>query len=43
MDMSMDGSPIIDTTPVEGLYLNCRLVLRRLQGDAGLRAGASPT
>ena len=36
MDMSMDGSPIIDTTPIEGLYLNCRLVLRRLQGDAGL-------
>ena len=23
MDMSMDGSPIIDKTPVEGLYLNC--------------------
>jgi len=23
MDMSMDGSPIIDTTPVRGLYLNC--------------------
>ena len=22
MDMSMDGSPIIDTTSVEGLYLN---------------------
>jgi sarcosine oxidase subunit beta len=22
MDMSMDGSPIIDTTPVEGLFLN---------------------
>ncbi|RTL71685.1 MAG: sarcosine oxidase subunit beta family protein [Hyphomicrobiales bacterium] len=22
MDMSMDGSPIIDTTPVKGLYLN---------------------
>ena len=22
MDMSMDGSPIIDKTPVEGLYLN---------------------
>jgi sarcosine oxidase subunit beta len=22
MDMSMDGSPIIDTTPVQGLYLN---------------------
>ena len=22
MDMSMDGSPIIDRTPVEGLYLN---------------------
>ena len=35
MDMSMDGSPIIDRTPVDGLYLNCRLVLRRLQGDAG--------
>ena len=23
MDMSMDGSPIIDLTPVAGLYLNC--------------------
>src|SRR4051812_7054481 len=23
MDMSMDGSPIIDHTPVDGLYLNC--------------------
>jgi sarcosine oxidase subunit beta len=23
MDMTMDGSPIIDLTPVEGLYLNC--------------------
>jgi len=23
MDMSMDGSPIIGKTPVEGLYLNC--------------------
>jgi sarcosine oxidase subunit beta len=22
MDMTMDGSPIIDTTPVGGLYLN---------------------
>jgi heterotetrameric sarcosine oxidase beta subunit len=23
MDMSMDGSPIIDRTPVDDLYLNC--------------------
>src|SRR5437773_11772348 len=23
MDMSMDGSPIIDKTHVDGLYLNC--------------------
>jgi heterotetrameric sarcosine oxidase beta subunit len=23
MDMSMDGSPIIDRTPVDGLYINC--------------------
>jgi sarcosine oxidase subunit beta len=23
MDMSMDGSPIIDKTPVDNLYLNC--------------------
>ena len=22
MDMSMDGSPIIDRTPIDGLYLN---------------------
>ena len=36
MDMSMDGSPIIDKTPVDGPLPQCRLVLRRLQGDAGL-------
>ena len=23
MDMTMDGTPIIDKTPLEGLYLNC--------------------
>jgi Glycine/D-amino acid oxidases (deaminating) len=23
MDMSMDGSPIIDKTPIDGLYFNC--------------------
>ena len=23
MDMSMDGSPIIDKTDIQGLYLNC--------------------
>ena len=23
MDMSMDGSPIIDKTHIEGVYLNC--------------------
>ena len=23
MDMSMDGSPIIDRTPIEGLFINC--------------------
>jgi heterotetrameric sarcosine oxidase beta subunit len=23
MDMSMDGSPIIDRTPIDGLFLNC--------------------
>ncbi len=23
MDMSMDGSPIIDRTPIDNLYLNC--------------------
>ena len=36
VDMTMDGSPIIDRTPVEGLYPQRRLVLRRVQGDAGL-------
>ena len=30
MDMSMDGSPFIDHTPIEGLYFNGGLVLRRL-------------
>jgi methylglutamate dehydrogenase subunit A len=38
MDMSMDGSPIIDTTPLDGHLSQHRLVLRRFQGDAGLRA-----
>ncbi len=37
MDMSMDGSPIIDRTPIENLLLECRLVLRWLQGDSGER------
>ena len=37
MDMSMDGSPIIDRTPVERPLSQLRLVLWRLQGDAGVR------
>jgi len=37
IDMSMDGSPIIDHTPIEGLYLKRRLELRRLQSDACVR------
>ena len=37
MDMSMDGSPIIDRTPIEGPVSQRRLVLWRLQGDAGER------
>ncbi len=36
MDMSMDGSPIIDTTPVRGALSQLRMVLRGVQGDAGL-------
>ena len=36
MDMSMDGSPIIDKTPYRRALSQCRLVLWRLQGDAGL-------
>ena len=32
----MDGSPIIDRTPIDGPLSQLRLVLRRLQGDAGL-------
>ena len=36
MDMSMDGSPIIDRTPLARPVPQCRVVLRRLQGDAGL-------
>ena len=40
--MTMDGSPIITTGPLPGMYLNCRLELRGLQGDARRRAGASP-
>ena len=36
MDMTPDGSPIIDRTGIEGLYPELRLVLRRLQGGAGV-------
>ena len=43
MDMTMDGSPIIGKLPVEGPLHDRRLVLRRLQGDAGVRLGASRT
>ncbi len=39
MDMTMDGSPIIGKLPVDGPLHDRRLVLRRLQGDAGARAG----
>ena len=39
MDMTMDGSPIIGKTPIDGFYHQRRLVLWRLQGDAGLRLG----
>jgi hypothetical protein len=34
MDMSMDGSPIIDRTPIEGPLFQWRLVLWRVQGNA---------
>ena len=36
MDMSMDGSPIIDKTHIDGPLSQLRLVLWRLQGDAGV-------
>jgi glycine/D-amino acid oxidase-like deaminating enzyme len=36
MDMSPDGSPIIDRTHIDGLYAQLRLVLWRVQGGAGL-------
>ena len=42
MDMSMDGSPIIDTHADRRALSQCRLVLRRLQGDAGLRLVLRP-
>ena len=37
MDMSMDGSPIITKGPAARHVSQLRLVLRRLQGDAGFR------
>ena len=41
MDMSMDGSPIISKTRVDGLDPQRRLVLRRLQGHPGRRHGTA--
>ena len=43
MDMSMDGSPIIDRTHIDNLYLNAGLVLRRLQGHARFRLLLRPS
>ena len=40
MDMTMDGSPIIGKLPVRGPLHDRRLVLRRLQGDAGVGLAA---
>ena len=34
MDMSMDGSPIIDKTPIGGLYLNAGWCYGGIQGDS---------
>jgi len=36
LDMSMDGSPIIDRTPIDGLYLNCGWCYGGFNGDTGL-------
>ena len=36
VDMTMDGSPIIDADAGRGALLQRRLVLRRVQGDAGV-------
>ena len=37
MDMSMDGSPIIDKTHIQGLYLKLWLVLWRIQSNSCIR------
>ena len=37
MDMTLDGSPIIGPTPIDGLTMTAGLVLWRVQGDAGFR------
>jgi glycine/D-amino acid oxidase-like deaminating enzyme len=42
MDMSMDGSPIIDKTPVDGLYLNAAGAMAASRRRRR-RAGASRT
>ncbi len=40
MDMSMDGSPIIDRTPIDGLYLNAGWCYGGFKATPA-RAGAS--
>ena len=37
MDMSMDGSPIIDKTDIDGLYLNCGWCYGGFKANAGIR------
>ncbi len=43
VDVSPDASPIIGLTPVDGPVPRLRLGHRRVQGDAGVRAGCWPT
>src|SRR3954454_9565557 len=42
MDMSMDGSPIIDRTPVDGLYLNCGWCYGGFKGPPAPGWGSAP-
>jgi sarcosine oxidase subunit beta len=42
MDMSMDGSPIIDRTPIDNLYLNCDAGLRLLLCASHRQGGEPP-
>ena len=42
VDVTLDASPIVSRTPVDNMFVNCRLGDRRVQGDPRCRLDVRP-